>query len=169
MVVSRMDWASMMHRHVCVCERESQTGAFSAFCCVIRTFVDDMQVAFVDQCRHNIAIVDSISVSVMHLQLSISMSATSINKYNVDKWFWTQNWVHNLSINVGTTLHLSIRSVCHWCNLHFINLSVGNTSIKKYVMWHHRHWWSLKFESAIAPRTTRTYTEHTPDNAQCRK
>ena len=118
MVWSRMDWASMMHRHVCVCERESQTGAFSAFCCVVRTFVDDMQVAFVDQCRHNIAIVDSISVSVMHLQLSISMSATSINKYNVDKWFWTQNWVHNLSINVGTTLHLSIRSVCHWCNLH---------------------------------------------------
>jgi hypothetical protein len=67
---------------VCVWESHRQVLPVS-FVLWFSTFVDDMQFAFVVQCRHNIAIVDSISVSVMHFPfVNLNVGTTSINTYN---------------------------------------------------------------------------------------
>ena len=65
-------------RCVCVCVNENHQQVFQCvFVMWFCTFVDDMQVACADWCRNNIAIVNSISVSVMQHR---SLCALSENR-----------------------------------------------------------------------------------------
>ena len=137
---SRMDWVSMMHQHVCVCvcENKSHRQVFQCLFVVwFCTFVDDMQVAFVDRCRNNIAIVKSISVSVtvhcqclqhrsmcawvrtdclrLHQKASISTikSADLNDQRDTDADFKDQRcWF--VDVNVGTIFYSIIKYNAMW-------------------------------------------------------
>ena len=161
MVVSRMDWASMMHRHVCVWERVT----YRCFQCLL--------LCDPHFCRWHASCICR-SMSAQHCNcrfnqcVSDAPSIVNLNVGNIDQQIqcWqvilnselSPQFVDQCRHNLAFVDSISVSLM----QFAFINLNVGKTSIKKYVMWHHRHWWRLTCESAIAPRTTRTYTKHTP-------